>query len=68
VRSIAFPALGTGVGGLGLAECAREMVGAVTEHFVAHPGCPLDRVVFVVRNDEARAVFESAVRETDANA
>jgi O-acetyl-ADP-ribose deacetylase len=62
VTSIAFPALGTGVGGLDLAACARAMVGAVREHVATHPDCSLERVVFVVRNDEAKRVFEDAIR------
>jgi O-acetyl-ADP-ribose deacetylase len=67
VTSIAFPALGTGVGGLDLAACAREMVGAVREHVAAHPGCPLERVIFVIRNDEALPVFEDAIQEHETS-
>jgi O-acetyl-ADP-ribose deacetylase (regulator of RNase III) len=55
--------MGAGVGGLDLAACAREMVGAVTEHFAAHPGFPLERVVFAVRDAEARSTFERSIEE-----
>jgi O-acetyl-ADP-ribose deacetylase (regulator of RNase III) len=53
VRSIAFPAIGAGVGGLGLEECARAMLGAVREH----PSVTLERVVFVLFDDAALAAF-----------
>ena len=45
--SIAFPALGTGVGGLEIDACAAAMVQAVHEHLKR--GSSLRRIVFVVR-------------------
>jgi O-acetyl-ADP-ribose deacetylase len=59
--AIALPALGTGVGGLDLTACAREMIAAVSEHFAAHPDCPVRRVVFVVRDAEAKHTFMEAI-------
>lgn len=59
-RSIVFPALGTGVGGFPIDECARIMVDAVRSHLAA--GSALERVVFVVRGDDARAAFERVLR------
>ncbi|MEX1158483.1 MAG: macro domain-containing protein [Thermomicrobiales bacterium] len=47
LTSIAFPALGAGVGGLEIDACATAMVTAVHEHLTAGSG--IDRVVFVVR-------------------
>jgi O-acetyl-ADP-ribose deacetylase (regulator of RNase III) len=47
LASVAFPALGTGVGGLEIDACATAMVTAVREHLLAGSG--LQRVVFVVR-------------------
>jgi len=47
LTSIAFPALGTGVGGLDIEECATAMVGAVRDHLTS--GSAISRVVFVVR-------------------
>ena len=55
-RSVAFPALGTGVGGFPIDECARIMVAAAREHTGA-----VDRVIFAVRGDEAHRAFEAAV-------
>jgi O-acetyl-ADP-ribose deacetylase (regulator of RNase III) len=47
LRSVAFPALGTGVGGLEIDACAAAMVEAVRQHLAA--GSAIERVVFVVR-------------------
>jgi O-acetyl-ADP-ribose deacetylase (regulator of RNase III) len=46
LTSIAFPALGTGVGGLEIDACAIAMVSAVREHLAA--GSAIQRIVFVV--------------------
>lgn len=46
LASIAFPALGTGVGGFPLADCAREMIGAVRDH--AASGTSLRLVEFIL--------------------
>jgi O-acetyl-ADP-ribose deacetylase (regulator of RNase III) len=56
-RSLALPALGTGVGGFPLDECARLMVSAVR---VYEPR-GLERVVFAVFGDQARRAFEQAL-------
>lgn len=53
-ESLALPALGTGVGGFSLDECARIMVDAVRGH---EPGS-LERVVFAVFGADAKATFE----------
>jgi O-acetyl-ADP-ribose deacetylase len=55
-RSLALVAFGTGVGGFPLEEAARMMVGAAREH-----GGGLERIVFVVRGQEAAQAFERAV-------
>jgi len=59
LRSVAFPALGTGVGGLDLDTCAEAMVQAVRDHAASGAQLP-ERVVFVVRNDEAAQSFRRA--------
>ena len=59
LRSIAFPALGTGVGGFPLSECARIMIDAVRRHL--ERGSTLDEVVFALRSADAVRVFESAL-------
>jgi len=52
VKSIAFPALGTGVGGFPLDECARIMIGEVRQYSTRNTG--LERVVFVLYDDALR--------------
>ncbi|MCS7051326.1 MAG: macro domain-containing protein [Thermomicrobium sp.] len=60
LRSVAFPALGTGVGGLEHAVCAREMVRAVCDHAATGAELP-ERVVFVVRDEGAAHAFAEAI-------
>jgi len=55
-KSIAFPALGTGVGGFSLTECARLMIGAVREYARRKTG--LDKVIFVLYGETAYRVFQ----------
>ncbi len=56
-RSVALVAFGTGVGGFGLDDAARLMVGAVREH---EPRS-VQRVVFAVHGDDAERAFRAAV-------
>lgn len=56
-RSIALPALGTGVGGFPLAECAAIMVGEAR----VHRARALERIVFAVYGDEAERAFRAAL-------
>ncbi len=56
VRSIAFPALGTGVGGFPLDECARIMIGEVYQHSTKKTG--LERVVFALFDQLAYRAFK----------
>ncbi len=58
-RSLALVAFGTGVGGFPLAEAARIEVESVQSHLDGGSG--LERIVFAVRGDEAREVFERAL-------
>ena len=55
IKSIAFPALGTGVGGFPLDECARIMISEVRQHSDKKTG--LERVVFALYNEPACQVF-----------
>jgi O-acetyl-ADP-ribose deacetylase len=59
VRSLALVAFGTGVGGFSLEHAAEIEVDEVRRHLEA--GSRLDRVVFAVRGDAARAAFERAL-------
>ena len=56
LASIAFPALGTGVGGFSKAEAAEVMVGEVADHLRGKTG--LKEVVFALFDDEALRAFE----------
>jgi len=47
-RSIAFPALATGVGGFPVDECARVMIGAVRGYARDHVESVIERVIFVL--------------------
>jgi O-acetyl-ADP-ribose deacetylase (regulator of RNase III) len=59
-RSFALVAFGTGVGGFPLSDAARIEVEEVRRHLEAGSG--LERVIFCVHGDEARAAFEAATR------
>ena len=55
IKSIAFPALGTGVGGFPLGECARVMISQVRQYSAKKTG--LERVVFVLYDEPAYQAF-----------
>ena len=55
IKTIAFPALGTGVGGFPLGECARIMIGEVIQHSAVGTG--LETVTFVLFDEAAFGVF-----------
>ena len=58
-RSLALVAFGTGVGGFPLEQAAEIEVQEVRRHLEA--GSRLERVVFAVRGEAARAAFERAL-------
>lgn len=60
IKSVAFPALGTGVGGFPLDECARIMISEVLEYATTKTG--LERVVFALYDQPAYQAFK---RELD---
>ena len=60
LRSIAFPAIGTGVAGFSLAECARLMLRTVADYLrEGHSG--LREVWFVLFGQEAFEAFQRAL-------
>ena len=63
-RSIAFPALGTGVGGFPLEESARITVETVREELEHSPD--IDHVTFALRGAAAYEAFQAAIAETAA--
>ncbi len=56
LKSMAFPALGTGVGGFPLDECARIMISEVRQYSAKKTG--LERVVFVLYDEPACQAFK----------
>jgi O-acetyl-ADP-ribose deacetylase (regulator of RNase III) len=62
VRSLAFPALGTGVGGFPVSECARIMIRTVEASAAAAPSVHLVR--FVLFGRAAYEAFEHVASET----
>jgi O-acetyl-ADP-ribose deacetylase (regulator of RNase III) len=63
--SIAFPALGTGVGGFPLEAAARTVISTVRDELPASPA--IDRVVFALRGTAAYDAFSIALNETAAS-
>jgi len=61
-RSIAFPALATGVGGFPVDECARVMIGAARDYAAKHPQSKIDRVIFVLFTTDDFQVFERELK------
>jgi len=61
ITSLAFPALGTGVGGVPPAAAADAMVSTVLDH-LRSGGSSLQRVIFVLYQDEAYKAFTDAVK------
>jgi O-acetyl-ADP-ribose deacetylase (regulator of RNase III) len=64
VASIAFPALGSGVGGFPLDEGARITVAAVRDELPASPA--IGHVIFALRGAAAYAAFARALAEIPA--
>jgi O-acetyl-ADP-ribose deacetylase len=60
--SVAFPALGTGVGGFPLEDAARVTVAAVRDELEQSPS--IQHVIFALRGAGAYSAFESALAET----
>ena len=55
IRSLAFPAIGAGVGGLSIHLCAKTMIDTVIEHLLASEG--LERVLFSLYDEPAYQAF-----------
>jgi len=62
--SIAFPALGTGVGGFPLHDAARITVEAVREELTRSPN--IEHVTFALRGAAAYEAFQAAIAQTTA--
>ena len=62
IRSIAFPAISTGVYGYPLEAAAKRAIGAVSDTLTADPDS-FDRVLFVMFSDRDRIVYENVRNE-----
>lgn len=62
LKTIAFPAIGTGVGGFPIEECAKIMIETVLNHF-ENENTLLERVLFVLFDEHGKGVFEKALKE-----
>ncbi len=60
LKSIAFPAVGTGIAGFPIRECAEIMLRETAKHLSG--ATSLERVDFVLFDDAALAVFEDVFR------
>jgi len=61
IKSLAFPAIGTGVAGFSMEECARIMLSEVLEHLKSRSS--LEKVYFVLFDDAALGVFEETYQK-----
>jgi O-acetyl-ADP-ribose deacetylase (regulator of RNase III) len=66
LKTIAFPAIGTGIAGFPMRECAEIMLRETAKHFESPTS--LEKVYFVLFDQEALAAFHSARAEIQAKA
>jgi O-acetyl-ADP-ribose deacetylase (regulator of RNase III) len=64
LKTIAFPAIGTGIAGFPMRECAEIMLRETAKHFEGPTS--LEKVYFVLFDQEALAVFHSVCAEIQA--
>lgn len=65
LKTIAFPAVGTGIAGFPMKECAEIMLEEAARHLEA--GSSLETIYFVLYDDAARKVFESTWKQMRAD-
>jgi O-acetyl-ADP-ribose deacetylase len=61
LKSIAFPALATGVAAFPVDECADAMLGATRDYWREHPQSSIERVVFVLFGTADYDIFSARV-------
>ena len=64
-KSIAFPALATGVGGFPVDECARVMMAAAKDYAASHPQTNIEQVIFVLFSTSDFQVFERELEQME---
>lgn len=62
LKTIAFPAVGTGIAGFPLRECAEIMLSESEKHLQGPTS--IEKIYFVLFDREAQQVFEEVLRET----
>jgi len=60
VETLAFPAIGTGVGGFPLPKCANIMLTTVLE-YLCNEGTSIEKVYFVLFDDRAYEIFKETL-------
>jgi O-acetyl-ADP-ribose deacetylase (regulator of RNase III) len=60
-KSLAFPAIGTGIAGFPMKECATIMIQEVLHHLERRTS--LERIYFVLYDDDALKAFEDTYKE-----
>lgn len=56
IRTLAFPAIGTGIAGFPMRECAEIMLEEAAKHFESHTS--VERIYFVLYDSDALKTFE----------
>jgi O-acetyl-ADP-ribose deacetylase len=64
LKSIAFPAVGTGIAGFPMQQCAEIMLHEAAQHL--KNGSSLEKIYFVLFNEDARQVFERVWKKLEA--
>ena len=59
LKTIAFPAIGTGIGGFSLPDCAEIML-KETANFLREQKSSIETVYFVLFDEDAREIFENS--------
>lgn len=65
IKSIAFPAIGTGVGGFPIGRCAEIMFDLAEQH-LTEEGCGINHIVFALFGESDKKVFEDALASRTA--
>ena len=66
LKSIAFPAIGTGIAGFPMEECARIMLTETLQHLETRTS--LEKIYFVLYDDAALKTFEEVYHQLTAHA
>ncbi len=62
IKTLAFPAIGTGVGGYPLDKCAEVMLGVVNEYLESHE-TQIEKIYFILFDDNAFNSFNDYIKQ-----